>query len=561
MSQPGAIQIQIEGTELPQLRLPGTFVWETLPQRDADGLAYVGAIVNHEIVSLQTRLDMNCHVRGLTARDADGIRIVRRSMGFLLAFCVRKVFPGAELCIHHSLGDGFYFTIRFPDDTREDAPLGAAVLEPLEQFMRSKIAQDRLILQYGCAYEEAVARFEAAGQGDKVALLRHINLPVVQLLQCEDFTDLAQGPIVNRLGALEVFSIIPYSQGAILQLPNTDDPFHVAPFQPNDALMRVHREHAQWGESMGIRWVGQLNQAVYDLQISDIIQMSEALHDKNFARIADAIVARQPVPRLVLMAGPSSAGKTTSSKRLGTHLRVNGYRPVTLSTDDYFVGAEHNPVDEQGNPDYEHLEAIDIPCFQSHLSDLLKGQAVPQRLFDFKTQQPVYTGEMLSLGPRDILIIEGIHALNPRLTEGIAREQKFLIFLSALTQLGIDHNNVLSTSDNRLIRRIVRDHLFRKHSARDTLALWPAVRRGEQRWIFPFQSEADATLNTALDYELSVLRPFVEPLLAEIKPHHAEYATARRLQMMLSNFHAITPLAVPGVSILREYIGGSLLEY
>lgn len=554
------IQITTEGSSRPQLRLPGTFVWETLPMAAPDGLPYLGAIVNNDAVSLQTRLDMNCSVRGITAKHPDGMRILRRSMGFLLAMCVRSAFPGAKYRIHHSLGDGMFFTLRRPDEP-DDASVDAKTVRALDKAMRAAVAADLPIDCFDCAYEEAVATFAEAGQKDKVGLLRHINTPSVRLIRCNGFTDLAQGPVANRTGVLGIFSLIPYENGCILQLPSQQDPATVAPFKPNAELMRVHREHASWGETMGIRSVGQLNQAVYDLRISDVIQLAEALHDRNFARIADLVTSRDPLPRLVLIAGPSSAGKTTSAKRLGIHLRVNGFRPVMLSTDDYFVGDEHNPRDENGNPDYEHLEALDLAMFNAHMTDLLAGKPIQRRLFDFHTKRPVFTDETLQLEPRDILIVEGIHGLNPALTAMVPRERKFMIFLSALTQLGIDDNNILSTTDNRLIRRIVRDHLFRKHSALDSIRMWPSVRRGEERWIFPYQEEADISFNTALDYELAVLRPFAEPLLAEIKPHHEEYATARRLQAVLRNFHAITPIAVPGDSILREYIGGSLLKY
>ena len=560
MNGMATIQIAAEGADRPQLRLPGTFVWETLPETAPDGLPYLGAIVNNDAVSLQTRLDMNCSVRGVTAKDPDGSRILRRSMGFLLAMSARQAFPGAKLRIHHSLGDGMFFTLRQPGEA-DNAPLGAKAARALEKAMRAAVADNLPVECLDCAYDEAVAHFTQAGQLDKVGLLNHINTPSVRLLRCDGFTDLAQGPVASRTGVLGVFALIPYENGCVLQMPAQADPATPGPFKPSPELMRVHREHAHWGETMGMRSVGQLNQAVYELRISDVIQMSEALHDKNFARIADQVAARTPLPRLVLIAGPSSAGKTTSAKRLGIHLRVNGFRPVTLSTDDYFVGEGRNPLDADGKQDYEHLEALDLAMFNEHLTELLAGRPIKRRLFDFHTKQPVFTDETLRLEPRDILVVEGIHGLNPALTAIVPRERKFMIFLSALTQLGIDDNNILSTTDNRLVRRIVRDHLFRKHSALDTIRMWPSVRRGEERWIFPFQDEADISFNTALDYELAVLRPFAEPLLAEIKPHHAEYTTARRLQAVLRNFHPTTPSAVPGDSILREYIGGSLLKY
>lgn len=554
------IQITTEGNGQPQPRQPGTFVWEALPQTDSDGLPYFGALVNNDAVALQMRLDMNCTVKGLTAKDPDGWRILRRSMCFLLAMAVRRILPQARFRIQHSLGDGVFFNLREKTDA-PDAPVNPKALKRLEKEMRALVAEDISIDCSECAYEEAVAQFTEAGQYDKVGLLRHVNTPSVRILKCDGFIDLNHGPVASHTGILRTFDLIPYEDGCIMQLQSEENPGAVSPFKPHPELMRVHREHARWGDIMGVKSVGQLNQAVYELRISEIIQMTEALHDKNFAKIADLISSRSPLPRIVLMAGPSSAGKTTSAKRLGIHLSVNGLRPVMLSTDDYFVGEGANPVDENGVPDYEHIDALDLRMFNEHLTELLAGKTVKRRKFDFHKQQPVYLDEDLTLGEHDVLIIEGIHGLNPALSSMIPREEKFLIFLSALTQLGIDDNNILSTTDNRLLRRIVRDHLFRRHSALETIRMWPSVRRGEERWIFPYQDEADISFNTALDYEIAVLRPFAEPLLAEIKPHHPEYAMARRLQRVLNNFHSITPSAVPGDSILREYIGGSLLKY
>ena len=554
------IQVLTEGFGKPQPRRPGTFVWEVLPATDSDGLPYLGALVNNDAVSLQMRLDMNCTVKGLTAQTPDGWRILRRSMCFLLSMAVRRSLPNALFRIRHSLGDGMFFTLREPTES-PDTPIAHEVIHALEKEMRNLVSEDLAIESWACAYEEAVAMFAEAGQHDKVGLLRHRNTPSVDIIKCDGFTELYQGPIASHTGILGTFSLIPYEDGCIMQIPSQDKSDTVSAFSPHPELMRIHREHAKWGAIMGIQSVGELNEAVYELRISDIIQMSEALHDKNFAKIADRIATRSPIPRLVLIAGPSSAGKTTSAKRLGIHLRVNGLRPVMLSTDDYFVGDEANPVDENGNRDYEHIKALDLAMFNEHLTALLAGKPIRRRKFDFATKSPIYTTEELVLGERDVLIIEGIHGLNPMLTADVPRENKFLIYLSALTQLDIDDNNILSTTDNRLIRRLVRDHLFRKHSALDTIRMWPSVRQGEERWIFPFQDEADVSFNTALDYEIAVLRPFVEPLLSEIKPHNPEYATARRLQEVLGNFHPISPSAVPGDSILREYIGGSLLKY
>jgi uridine kinase len=306
---------------------------------------------------------------------------------------------------------------------------------------------------------------------------------------------------------------------------------------------------------------GKLIQITANVKISDFIRTAEALHNKKLSNIADAIAVRSDELRVVLIAGPSSAGKTTFSKRLATHLHVNGLQPVTISTDDYFVGEANNPLDENGKPDYEHIEAVDIKGFNNDIMQLIKGDPIPVRRFNFEKKCPEFLKEQIQLKPNQILVIEGIHGLNPRLTEAIPAQRKFKIYVSALTQLNLDSNNRISTTDNRLLRRMVRDHQFRGHSAIDTIRMWPMVRRGEQRWVFPFQKEADATFNSALDYELAVLKPFVEPLLMQIKPSDPEYAESRRLTGFLMNFLAVPQTVVPNDSILREYIGGSVLEY
>ncbi len=538
----------------------GTPVRDVLPARSPEGLPYLGAIAGGEIVSLNTPLAVGGRVRGLTAADDDGWAILRRSMCLLLAMAVRRALPDRFLRVRHSLGCGVWATLRDGDEAPE-RPATARECAAVEKEMRAIAASDEPFVEELGGYEETVAQFAAEGRHDKVGLLRHRNDPIVPLVRCGAFRDLRQGPCVPRAGLLSLFELFRYEGGLLLQMPSRSDPGRVAPFAPQPALMRVHREHARWGDILGVHGVGELNQAVAERRIADVMEMGEALHDKGFSRLADLIAARKPRPRLVLIAGPSSAGKTTSCRRLAIHLRVVGLRPVQLSTDDYFVAEKDDPIGPDGKPDYEDIRAVDVAGLRKDLAALIAGRPVKRRVFDFRAKAPTWTDESLRLGPDDVVLIEGIHALNPILSEGIPREQTFKIYLSALTQLGIDDDTILSTSDNRLVRRLVRDHLFRGHDAKRTLSMWPSVRRGEEKWIFPFQGEADVSFNTSLDYELSVLRPFAEALLAEIKPGDAEYPLARRLQAVLRNFHPIPATAVPGDSILREYIGGSTLRY
>ena len=330
---------------------------------------------------------------------------------------------------------------------------------------------------------------------------------------------------------------------------------------PYEHLFTVYQEHITWGKIVGITTVGELNQAVLEKRADDFVHTVEALHDKKLARIADAVTQRAPAVRLVLVAGPSSAGKTTFSKRLVTHLRVNGYRPILISTDNYFVGDARNPRDAAGNLDYEHIESMDLPRLNSDLLRLMAGEEVHLRAFDFKKKEGYDRPAATRLPENGLIVMEGIHSLNPQLTADVPRAQKFLIYINALTQLGVDSSTRISTTDTRIIRRMVRDHQFRNRPAIDTLRMWPSIARGEKRWIYPFQHLADAVFNSALDYELAVLKPLAAPLLNQIKPWDEAYIEARRLSGFLHNFSSLAPDVVPGDSILREYIGGSQLTY
>ena len=562
MSSSPTVKIRLErgGRAAVATVAPGTRFEDLLPESGPDGLPCVAALFNNDVVSLRTPALLNGTLRGLSARDDEGRRVFRRTACMLLAMAARRALPALRLRIHNSLSGGMYFSLR--EGVRGAFhPMSAAEARALSRELRAIVAADLPIDEYPCGYEEAVATFAASGQHDKVGILRHRNEPVLLMQSCAEFRELRQGPALPRTGLLSPVGILRHQGGGVLRLPPADDPRRLAPFVPQPGLERVHREHARWGELLGVRCAAELNAAVREGRIRDVMQMSEALHDKSFARLADRIAGRKPRPRIVLIAGPSAAGKTTSCKRLAIHLQVLGLRPVMLSTDDYFVPEEQDPIGPDGKPDFEDIRAVDVAALRRDLKALLAGRAVRRRTFDFKAKRPCWPGDSLRLGPADVLLLEGIHALNPVLTRGIPDGEKFRIFLSALTQLGIDDENVLSTTDNRLLRRIVRDHAFRGRGAKETIAMWPGVRRGEEKWIFPFQDCADAAFNSALDYEMPVLWPFAIVLLSEIKPADPEYATARRLTRLLMNFHSIPSQSVPGDSILREYIGGSQLAY
>ncbi len=536
----------------------GVTVSDVIPDtHDSAGLPYLAALANNDLVSLTYPLTVNGTVVPITAASSHGWRVYRRSLCFLLAKAVRDVYPSAEFSIGHSFGASLFCS--FAIDGHQG--IEATALARIEKHMRELIAHDRSIERRKISFLDAVREFETCGMEEKLNLLRYRNPPRVVIHWCDGFCDLAHGPLVSRTGLLKRFSLIPYPPGFVIQSPERGEPTVVPPLKDQPHLFQIFQEHKNWGRILGVTTAGKLNQITYEGEVRSFIRTAEALHEKKLGRIADQIAEQRDQVRVILVAGPSSAGKTTFSKRLTTHLRVNGLQPLTLSTDDYFVGEDRNPLDADGNLDYEHIEAVDLGAFNRDLLDLVEGHTITSRRFDFETKQPEHLATSMRLRQDQVLIIEGIHGLNPRLTEMISPERKFKIYVNALTQLNIDSSNRISTTDNRLMRRMVRDHQFRGHSPLATLRMWPMVRRGEGTWVFPFQQAADATFNSALDYELAVLKPFVEPLLMQIKPSDPEYAESRRLTGFLLDFLPIPEDFVPPSSILREYIGGSTLEY
>ncbi len=522
------------------------------------GLPFVAAKVNHDVVGLSYPLTVGCRVEFLTIADAHGWRVYRKSLTFVMAKCVHHHMPALRMQVEHSFGNGIF--CRFVRADGSDGISEEEVAE-LDGCMRALIAQDAPIERRKLGYDEALRALADTGRTDTYNLLRYRNPPHVIVHTCEDFSDLAHGPIACSTGLLTQFQLIAYEGGVVLHLPDRHADGQMVPFEDQPHLFQILREHREWGRILGVSSVGRLNEIASDDEVDDFIWTAEALHEKKLASIAHQISGEGRPIKVILVAGPSSAGKTTFAKRLATHLKVNGLHPVTVSTDDYFVGDDLNPIGEDGKPDYEHVEAVDVALFNADLNSLIAGEEVALPRFNFATKRREYNGKPLRLEDNQVIIVEGIHGLNPLLTAQVAPQRKFKIYINALTQLRVDDNNRISTTDNRLMRRMVRDHNYRGHSALRTLQMWPMVRAGERRWIFPYQKEADATFNSALDYELAVLKPFVEQLLMEVKPGDAEYAEARRLSEFLIAFVPITPRVVPRTSILREYIGGSTLRY
>ncbi|MDD4017398.1 MAG: nucleoside kinase, partial [Kiritimatiellae bacterium] len=507
-----AITVTVKGQE-PVVVAAGTRISELLPSVDGEGFPVLGAIVNNMVLPLFMPLVAEATLRPLTIQDPYGWNIYRTSLCFLLAKTAHELFPGIECRVRNAVGAGLYCTVSWPDLSK-----GAVEgnVKKLQQAMRETIRQDLPITMETVSYGAAVTLFRQTGQADKLNLLAHRNPPVICLARCGSFLELSQEPLVARTGVLELFDLIPHAQGFVLNVPTSSKPHELPPLPPFEYLFKVYQEHIEWGRIVGITTVGQLNQAILEKKADDFVRTVEALHDKKLGRIADEIAQRQPRVRLVLVAGPSSAGKTTFSKRLVTHLRVNGYKPILISTDNYFVGDARNPRDAAGKLDYEHIESMDLARLNSDLLRLMAGEAVQMRSFDFKKKEGYDQAEPTRLPGDGIIVMEGIHSLNPHLTSDVPREQKYLIYINALTQLGVDSSNRISTTDTRVIRRMVRDHQFRDRPAIGTLRMWPSIARGEKRWIYPYQHLADAVFNSALDYELAVLKPLASPLLNQI---------------------------------------------
>lgn len=536
----------------------GTHVRNILPQRRSpEGLDYLGALVNNDAVSLSYPLEVDSNVTLLTRGDPHGFRIYHRAVCFLLAKAVKELFPDARFAVQHSLGTGFFCSFEM------DGKSGICdeQMQRIDQHMRALVERDIPIERREIAFTEVVRRFEQEKQWDKYNLLRFRNPPKIATCWCENFSDLAHGPLAPSTGALALFKLISYPPGFVLQVPEQQNPKQLPPFEPQPQLFQIFKEHKEWGRILGVNTVGRLNEIIASKEISDFIKIAEAFHEKKIAQIADHIFEHREHIKWALIAGPSSSGKTTFAKRLAVQLRVNGLVPVTISVDNYFVNREQTPLDENGKPDFENIETVDLPLFNEHLMRLDKDDEVELPSFNFEKGCREYRGVKLRIEPGQIVLVEGIHGLNPRLTQSVPSAHKLRIYVSALTQLNLDSNNRISTTDNRLVRRMVRDNNFRGNSALATLTMWPSVRRGEKTWIFPYQQEADIAFNSALDYELAVLKPFVEPLLVEIKPYHPQYAEARRLLAFLSSFLGVSDRLVPPTSILREFIGRSSFSY
>ena len=536
---------------------PETQIKNILKKFDAlSKINSLGALVNNKIVSLTYPLEVDSKISLLTLSSSYGYRIYRNSVSFLLTKAAHECFPGMKLEIKHSLGNGFYCSF---DDITSKSVIGK-MLDKINSYMQNLIENKLPITRHKLHLENALSYFSSKNRKDKCDLLRFQNPPKVVIYQCEDFIDLAHGVLVDNSRLLAEFKLIPYDTGFVLQFPENEYPARITKFKDYKLLFNVFKTYKEWGRTIGVKTIGDLNEIIVRGNYQELVEVEEAFHEKKIAEIADAIFLKRNIVKWVLIAGPSSSGKTTFAHRLATQIKVNGIKPVIISVDNYFVDREKTPKTKDGMYDFEHIETIDLKLLHEHLKLLDRGEAVELPVFDFKKGKQYRSGKKIQLAENEIVLIEGIHSLNPRMTESLPSERKFKVYISALTQLNLDDDNRISTTDNRLIRRIIRDHRTRGNRALATLQMWPNVRAGEKRWIFPYQDLADIAFSSALNYELAVLKPLAEPLLAEVKPWHPQYADARRLQHFLKNFSSAFITPIPHKSLLREFVGGGIIE-
>jgi len=516
----------------------------------------LGALVNNELQELTFEVFHPISVQFIDINHPDGMRMYMRGLSFVLYKAVHEHFPHSQLRINHSISKGVYCKIN-----NLDTELTHKDVASIKQRMRDIVNADLPFIRTEEETEEVMRKFKAHGLDDKINLLKHRGRNYSSYYKLDGHINAFYGYMVPSTGYLQVFDLNKYYNGMLLQIPQKGNPTQVESMVTQNKLFEIFQEFSQWVKILEVPDISDLNSSCSNGKSEVFLKVSEALHEKKIGHIADSIRSRNNQVKLILISGPSSSGKTTFAKRLAIHLVVNGMKPLNLSLDNYFVNRDNTPLDENGNHDYEAVEALDISLFNQNLLALLKGEKVELPKFSFATGMRFYDGETMQMHPENVLIVEGIHGLNPQLTSSIPPEAKFKIYVSALTSLNIDNHNRVSTTDNRLIRRIVRDYRYRKYSARETISRWQSVREGEERHIFPFQEEADTMFNSALLYELAVLKPFAEPILLEVQPNQPEYSEAVRLLGFFRYLKPLKPTEIPPTSILREFLGGSSFSY
>ena len=514
----------------------------------------VAVKVNNKVEAMHYCLYRPKQVEYLDMKTPTGSRTYTRTLFFILCKAVSDLFPKGSVVIDIPVSNGYYCNLKIG---RKVTPEDAVALRARMQ----KIVDDDIpIIHHEELTENAINVFRKLGANSKVKLLETLGQLYTTYYDLDGYVDYFYGALLPHTGLVTLFDLVPYYDGLLLRIPSTSNPAVLGELTRQDKMFEIFKEHHRWQNILGIGTVGAFNSAVQKGLASDIVHVSEALQEKKIGRIAD-MIAERPGVRMVLIAGPSSSGKTTTCKRLSIQLVTNGLRPVQISLDDYFVDRDRTPRDEKGEFDYECLHALDVELINKQFKALFRGDEVELPRYNFQTGRSEKSGKKLRLRPRDILVVEGIHALNPELTAQIPEEQKFRVYASALTTILLDTHNYIPTTDNRLLRRIIRDVKYRGCSARDTIHRWPSVRAGENKWIFPYQENADAMFNTAMIYELAVIRTQAEPALEQVHENCEEYAEAYRLRKFLRYFTPLPFDALPPTSLLREFLGGSSFSY
>ena len=514
----------------------------------------VSAKVNNKVEGLNYRVYHNKDVEFLDLYSSSGMRAYTRTLFFILCKAANDIFKNVGMVIDIPVSNGYYC------DLQLGRPLAEDEVKAIKERMQQVIDAAMPIRRRECTTEEAVRVFNEVGDKEKVKLLTSTGRLYTVYYDLDGYKDYYYGTLLNNTSQIHLFDLVKYYDGMLLRIPLSSDPSKLGELIRQDKLFEIFTEHHKWQDIIGIRTIGDLNKVVDDGNAMGLINVAEALQEKKISHIAEMIAERKNV-RVVLIAGPSSSGKTTTCKRLSIQLIVNGLKPVGISLDDYFVDREKTPRDENGNMDYEHVEALNIPLLNQQLNALMAGEEVELPKYNFQTGKSEKSGRKLRLKGNEVLVVEGIHALNPMLTAQIPEESKFRVYASALTTILLDNHNYVPTTDNRLLRRIIRDYKYRGVSAQETIRRWPSVRAGENKWIFPFQENADVMFNTAMLFELGVIKSQAEPLLELVPEDCDEYSEAYRLLKFLRYIRPIPNRQVPPSSLLREFLGGSSFKY
>ena len=551
------IRVQLQG-EQPHL-YPIGITWEAIAEQSKSGCLSQSPIMavesGHQLHELSETVKRDCEGRLIDLTDLEGYRIYVRTLTYLLITCAQKVLgQDKRMILLHSLGGNLYSEIRLGEET---LTVSNEQISVIKQAMQQMVEKDMPIQKRPYLLSDALAYFETDKCLDKLSLLHYRTSSHVNLYELEDEKDYFYGGMLPSVGKLKWFDLQPYEDGMILITPQRSLPHELRSFAPQPKLFGVFQQSKQWSRILKVSNVGALNDCIAAGKIETLVQISEALHAKHIAEIASRAAENRGI-KLILVAGPSSSGKTTFAQKLGIQLQAEGLRPHLISMDNYFINRDQVPFGPDGLQDFESMEAVDSALFNEHMQALLKGQEVQLPTYNFKTGKREYNGNALQLQEEDVLIVEGIHCLNESLSSSVPKSQKFKIYISAITMLNIDDHNRIPTTDGRLLRRMVRDHQHRGTSAAETIKRWPSVRSGEERNIFPFQEEADVIFNSAHIYELAVLKTYAEPLLYNIQKEEPEYGEARRLIKFLNYFLGVSSEIVPEMSIIREFIGGGI---